>query len=533
MALPTIQVRVAFASDPYDAAPVWTDITHDVQNISIKRGRQTELNRMEAGTARIQLKNFQGNYWPNNAAGLYYPNILPGKKVNIRAYVELLGYDGVGGFSTPAVDWIRGAQITPHSTCKLTSFFVYVGLVGAVAPLLKGALYDSAYNLVALTNEIVPTNGWMELTFASEQTLDSGKDYWFAVWADAGAGDVRVYYRNVGGLASQFLAYGAFPDPLAPAVTNHELSLYANVYDLFTGFAEGWPPHWMSQMGGQGPLTTINCADLIKNLSNFDLNTVGYAEELSGTRVGNVLDDMGWPAGFRDIDVGISSMQASGAIADVKAMTHLFVVQDSELGILYITGDGDVKFEDRHHRLASPHTVSQAVFGDDVGEHYYHGLELEYDDELIFNDIRITRVGGAQQTAGDAASVTAYGARTYSKTGLLVTTDNEALSMADYKLKLYKDPVLMARTLTILGERDPGRLWPKLCGYEISTRITLRLNEASIDEDYFIEGIRHVIDIQNQKWSTTWQLSNASQQVYWLLEVAGFSELELTTYPSY
>jgi len=395
MALPVIQVRVAFASDPFDAAPAWTDITHDVQNIITKRGRQTELARMEAGTATIRLKNHQGNYWPNNAAGAYSPNILPGKKVNIRA----------------------------------------------------------VYNAVT--------------------------------------------------------------------------------YDLYTGFAAGWPPKWLSPMGGLNPVVDIKCVDLIKNLSNYDLNTVGYAQELSGARVENVLDDIGWPAGFRNIDAGQSTIKASGAIADEKAMTHLFLVQDSELGILYIQGDGDVNFEDRHHRLAAPHTISQAIFGDDLGENFYHDLVPEYDDEFIFNDIRITRDGGTQQTAGDAASVTAYGSRTYSKTGLLLITDLVASDMAHHRLRTYKDPALRARAIKVLGERDPSRLWPKLCGYDISTRITVRRNEASIDEDYFIEGISHRIDVQNGTWATNWELSNASEDVFWALGIVGLGELGTATYLGY
>ncbi len=381
-----IQVLVAFASDPFDAAPVWTDITRDVQNITIKRGRQSELARMEAGTATIRLKNQQGNYWPNNASGAYFPNVLPGKKVQIRA------------------------------------------------------------------------------------------------------------------------TYAGVP------------------YYLYTGFATGWPPKWLSK-GGLNPIVSIKCVDLIKNLSNYDLNTVGYAQEASGTRVGNVLDDIGWPAGLRAVDAGQETIQASGAIADEKAMTHLFLVQDSEYGIIYIAGNGDVTFEDRAHRFVAPHITSQAIFGDDLGENFYADLVPEYDDEFIFNDIRITREGGVQQVRADAASKTAYGTRTHSKTGLLMTTDPEANDMAGYKLRLYKDPVLRARSLKILGARDPDRAWPKILGYDISTRITVRRNEASIDEDYFIEGVSHQIDLQNWKWQTSWQLSNATDQMFWILGVAGYGEL--------
>ena len=382
-----IIVQVAFDSDPFDAAPVWTDITRDVQTITIKRGRQTELARMEAGTATIQLKNHQGNYWPNNASGLYYPNVLPGKKVRIMA-----SYDSVG-------------------------------------------------------------------------------------------------------------------------------------YYLYTGFAAGWPPKWLSRTGGLNPVVSIKCVDLIKNLSNYDLNTAGYIEELSGTRVDNVLNDIGWPAGLRAIDVGQETIIASGAIADEKAMTHLFLVQDSEYGIIYIAGNGDVAFEDRKHRFVAPHTVSQAVFGDDVSENYYANLVPEFDDEFIFNDIRITRKGGTQQVEADAASKTAYGTRTHSKTGLLMLTDPEAKDMAGYKLRLYKEPVLRARSLKVLGARDPDRLWPKILGYDISTRITVRRNEASMDEDYFIEGVAHQIDVQNLKWQTSWQLSNATDQMFWILGSVGYGEL--------
>ena len=539
MSLPVIQVRVAFASDPFDAAPVWTDITHDVQSITTKRGRQTELARMEAGTATIRLKNHQGNYWPNNAAGAYFPNVLPGKKVNIRGSYGELGYSTIGGTPGTAVDNIRAARITPTISCKVNSFFVFNASSGAgFNPKLKGAVYSSALALGVQTAEVLPVTGWQELILASEVELIAGIDYWFAVWADVDlGGDVFIFWDAIAtpDLGTDAQAYGAWPDPLVPANANSQLSLYmVPTYDLYTGFAAGWPPKWLSKTGGLNPVVTIKCVDLTKNLSNFDLNTVGYAQELSGTRVGNVLDDIGWPAGLRAIDVGQSNMIASGAIADEKAMTHLFLVQDTELGIIYIAGDGDVVFEDRKHRMVAPHTVSQATFGDDLGENYYSDLEPEYDDEFIYNDVRITRDGGAaQQVSSDAASVLAYGTRTYSKTGLLMTTDAEALDHSGYKLRLYKDPLLRARSLLLKGERDPARLWPMACGFDISTRITVRNNEASIDEDYFIEGVSHQIDVQNQTWETSWQLSNATGLMFWILGVAGYTEMGETTHLGY
>lgn len=387
MSLPIITVRVAFASNPMVASPTWTDISHDVMSFYISRGRQHELDRMEAGTATIVLKNTSGNYWPS---GIYSPNLLPGKAVNIRA------------------------------------------------------------------------------------------------------------------------TYGG------------------TTYDRYYGFAEAWQPDWQSRAGGLAPIVTLRCADLVKNLSRLKLNNAGYSAELSGTRVTNVLTSLGW-LGTTDIEAGISTMQATGALVNAGAMEHLFLVQQSELGIFFIAGDGHPQFQDRHTRLKSPYTSSQATFGDDAGEQHYHDLEPSYDDTFIYNDVTLTRNGGSQQQATDATSITTYGQRTLSRTALLMTQDTEALSQAQFLLSHFKDATLRSRTLTINAERDPGNLWPKVLGYDISTRITLRLNQAGINTEYHIEGTQDIYDAARGTYIVKWQLSDADNQQYWVIGVAGFSEIGETT----
>jgi len=395
MSWPTLSLRIAFGSDPMDTTPSWTTITNDVRRIRIRRGRNHELDRMEAGTMSLELLNKHGNYWPLNTGGAYYPNVKPSKRINLYA----------------------------------------------------------VYNSVT--------------------------------------------------------------------------------YHLYTGFIEDWNPDWLEQTGGLIPVVRPDCADLLNNLSNYDLNSAGEAQELSGTRVGNILDELGWPAGARDLDAGQSQMQATGALVDQNAMSHLYLVQRSELGILYQAGDGDIQFEDRHHRLKSPHTISQAIFGDDLGENYYHGMEPRYGADSIRNDIRITREGGTQQSASDTPSQEHHGKRSLRRNELLITTDNEAKDQAYYMLKRYKDPALRNRMLKLMPERDPGNLWPEVLGREISDRITVRRNEADIDHEYHIEGVEHDIDLVNRTWTTFWQLSDADSQQYWAIGVVGFSEIGETTFVAY
>ncbi len=390
MAKPTIVARIAFASNPFVASPSWTTVTGDLVSCDIRRGRQNELDRMEAGTVVVVLNNMTGDYWPQNTGGANTPNVLPIKRINIQA------------------------------------------------------------------------------------------------------------------------TYGGI------------------TYDLFTGYVESYEPLFLAPMSTKTQMV-LSGVDLIKNLSRLLLNDgTGYAQQVSGTRVANVLTSLGW-LGTTDLDTGQSTIVATGALANINGLDHLFAVQDSEAGIVYIAGDGHPQFEDRHHRVKGTHITSQATFGDGAGDMPYHGINISYDDQLIYNDIRMTRVGGIEQTSSDATSQTTYGARSLAKSQLLMTSDNDALAYAQYLKTRYKDPFLRVKSITIKPEADEANLYPKVLGYDISTRIHLHLSQAMINEDYFIEGVsQHYA--QGEPWVTTWELSKAASYQYWQLGVAGFGELGTKTY---
>ena len=100
MGFPTIAVRIAFGSNAMAATPSWDDVSTDVREFGIERGRQAELDRAEPGLARIVLNNASGNYSPENGSGPYYPDILPGKRIEVRThdYRELVMDDSPVGY---------------------------------------------------------------------------------------------------------------------------------------------------------------------------------------------------------------------------------------------------------------------------------------------------------------------------------------------------------------------------------------------------------------------------------------------------
>lgn len=98
MAFPDVVVEIAFASDPGDASPVWTDVSADFMSIETTRGRNQELNRYQAGTCSVVLKDTARKYDPTNAASPYSPNLLPMKRLRVTATWAAVVYPIFSGF---------------------------------------------------------------------------------------------------------------------------------------------------------------------------------------------------------------------------------------------------------------------------------------------------------------------------------------------------------------------------------------------------------------------------------------------------
>jgi len=206
---------------------------------------------------------------------------------------------------------------------------------------------------------------------------------------------------------------------------------YDNVeYPIFAGFITSFttttPKNALDVV-----YTTITAVDGFRLAQNAQISTVAGATagNLSGTRINQILDAIAWPATQRDIDAGLTTMQADPGTART-ALTAMQTVEISEYGALYCGKNGDFVFQDRAVTAGSA-GGTPVVFNDNGTDISYFNAVWRFDDTLVYNQANITRTGGTTQTSTNQASVDKYFLHSYNQQNLLMQTDAVALDYAN------------------------------------------------------------------------------------------------------
>jgi hypothetical protein len=202
-----------------------------------------------------------------------------------------------------------------------------------------------------------------------------------------------------------------------------------NTYAMFSGFITSYTTT-TPRNANDVVYTTISAVDATRLAQNAQISTVtgATAGDLSGTRINQILNTISWPASMRDVDAGLTTLQADPGTART-ALAALQTATNSEYGAIYVDASGSWTFQDRTVTVASV-AATPVVFNDNGSDISYFNAIWRTDDTLVFNQANITRTGGTVQNATDAASVTKYFAHTYNQQDLLMQTDQVALDYA-------------------------------------------------------------------------------------------------------
>ena len=133
MAQPTVRVRLGFTPNTFTlddlvrgqldfgelgGATTLTDVTADVQNIAISRGRSKDLDSFFTGSCAIKLLNNSRKYENTNTSSPYYPGIEPFIVMHVDATT-----DGGSTYEDLFVGFVADIQLTyPDSNNSFATF---------------------------------------------------------------------------------------------------------------------------------------------------------------------------------------------------------------------------------------------------------------------------------------------------------------------------------------------------------------------------------------------------------------------------
>lgn len=237
-------------------------------------------------------------------------------------------------------------------------------------------------------------------------------------------------------------------------------------------------------------------------LAHFTAGSTALAGQSSDERITYILDQLDWPANLRDLETGQTLLGAATFQAGDEALTYLRQVAQSEDGLLFITADGTLRFLDRYWRfLDSAATTSQFTFTDDDTSNGYAEFDLDIDDELLVNVARVTRRGGAERVASNDTSVAAHGQAEVQLNDLLLRTDVESQSLAEWIVATRGSPLPRVPNIRVPLHRYSAADQATVLGLELGERVSVVRTPSvgsAIELDLVIDGVEN--DVGGGEW---------------------------------
>lgn len=354
-------------------------------------------------------------------------------------------------------------------TVSASLFLVGVGVVG-VTPLAGGT--EDGVVWTDISADVLS----LEIARGRQDELSSFNAGW-----------CRLLLRNDDGAYSPENTASAYYPNIRPMkrvrVSVTDNGLFTTDY-LFYGWIESWRP--VDTIGTMAKLE-VRATDLFLRLKRVKLNDT-WPAELSGTRVGRVLDKVAWPNALRSIDAGIDTVTAETVTDD--ALTHLEAIRRTEDGQMWGSGDGTFAFRDRHARFTDTASVSSRLtFG--PSNNRFRVLDYEANLFDTYPTVEVTRTGGTAQSVTDSSAEAEFGANTLS-VGTLHETDGIANAHARWLLASKSQVVGKLKSVTLNGTRIVP-VGVNVQRRDVNDRVTVVHTANTFgmtSKDFWVEGVR-------------------------------------------
>jgi hypothetical protein len=186
------------------------DISSIILRSSIRRGRNRILNKFEAGTAVVEIKDDTGDWNPANVSGPYYGKLIPLRKIRIFADYDNVRYYLFSGFITSydtqfaiGADEVSRVILNCVDGFRLFNNAAITTVAGTSAGQLSGARIENLLDVIswpisqrfidAGDSEMQADPGTERTVLEAIQTVETSEFGGFFMSAE---GDATFYSRN-------------------------------------------------------------------------------------------------------------------------------------------------------------------------------------------------------------------------------------------------------------------------------------------------------------------------------------------------
>jgi hypothetical protein len=216
---------------------------------------------------------------------------------------------------------------------------------------------------------------------------------------------------------------------------------------LFSGYVNNY--RYYFPQGQETAYVDIVCSDGFRLLQMANVGTIADtgAGQATGTRIGKILDDVQWPSSMRAISTGITTCVADPA----TTRTTLEAIKNAEfsegMGAFYMSPDGTAVFKSRSE-VASTLAATPIEFNQTTGIPY-RSVKYAFDDKLIINDVKFSRVGGSVQNIYSQTSIDKYFPHGLTQENLVAETDTIVAGIAGNYVNTRKETTIRIDEMTV------------------------------------------------------------------------------------
>ena len=513
MALATYKVLVDWNNDG-DFSDSNEDVSANVLAASFTRGANfaSQLTgRAVAGTLRINLNNSTGIYNSFLSGGALYGNLLPSRKIQVKAGNSGFPYTFPFSFlDTPIwTGYITKILPTVQSGQARTALIEATGPLGRLGQAKVDVAQATAQRTDQLIDDILDAAGWD----AGDRDLDEGKTTITRYWstgkqtlaalneiAETEVGwiketpDGKIAFENRHHRYAETHAntsQGTFSDAGGSTLSYKRIEQKDSLPQVFNSFRAGARVY---TVGSLAVLWTL--PDIGTSSPSIDVGQVKTFE-----------------ASFPNSDSATNAVSVN-AWTTTAATTDMLANAASDGSGTNLTSSIGISVTKTGERMEIQLTNNAAV--------------LVYITKLQARGTPITESNVGRVLVQDSASITAYGEREYSTPAKWLPNADESTDYCLYNINLYKD-VTPRVSITVTGK--DGVHLNQILQRDLHDRITVTATNATrtnlgINGDFQIDKINH--RIRPMYHEVQWELTpiTGSYGSYWNV---GFGVLDSST----